>query len=395
MNILEATYKIVTPMFIGDANQNATDIRPPSIKGVLRFWWRALNWGKCLTQENGDIGAALRLLHEKEGKLFGIAVQDQQGGQGAFLLQVTSTVRSGETPVATGGLPYLLGQGLHHFRDGYLRKSLRAGQEFTVSLCFRPNTPTDDIAQLAQALQVLGLLGGMGSRSRKGFGSMSIQKLIGAENIQIPRNIKEYKACIEKICTDLPEQLPPYTAFSQQSRIDISKTGENAWDLLENIGREMQFYRSYGCQNPDTKKHKVLGYQAEQNFSDDHDLALKVANGETVATHPERVVFGLPHNYFFSSQKKNVDVNPVHLQGREWTNKDRGRRASPLFIHIHQFPKGQCIAIQSLLPATFLPPSDRIEITSKRGTTVQIPQNIQWHIIHAFLDRFKSRTRIL
>jgi hypothetical protein len=44
MKTLQATYRIVTPMFIGDAEQKATDLRPPSIKGALRFWWRALNW---------------------------------------------------------------------------------------------------------------------------------------------------------------------------------------------------------------------------------------------------------------------------------------------------------------------------------------------------------------
>ena len=51
MNTLEATYRIVTPMFIGDAEQKATSLRPPSIKGALRFWWRALNWKSYLQKQ--------------------------------------------------------------------------------------------------------------------------------------------------------------------------------------------------------------------------------------------------------------------------------------------------------------------------------------------------------
>ncbi len=43
MTVITATYRVVTPMFIGDADQKATSLRPPSIKGALRFWWRALN----------------------------------------------------------------------------------------------------------------------------------------------------------------------------------------------------------------------------------------------------------------------------------------------------------------------------------------------------------------
>ncbi|WP_373691017.1 RAMP superfamily CRISPR-associated protein [Endozoicomonas sp. ONNA2] len=34
-------------MFLGDARSDAwtEKIRPSSLKGALRFWWRALNWG--------------------------------------------------------------------------------------------------------------------------------------------------------------------------------------------------------------------------------------------------------------------------------------------------------------------------------------------------------------
>ena len=48
-NLIRATYRIVTPMFCGGAEQQA-EFRLASFKGVLRFWWRALMWGlskKC------------------------------------------------------------------------------------------------------------------------------------------------------------------------------------------------------------------------------------------------------------------------------------------------------------------------------------------------------------
>lgn len=35
MKTIEARFRIVTPIFIGDAEQKATAIRPPSIKGAL------------------------------------------------------------------------------------------------------------------------------------------------------------------------------------------------------------------------------------------------------------------------------------------------------------------------------------------------------------------------
>jgi CRISPR-associated protein Cmr1 len=358
----------------------------------LRFWWRALNWGKYLKLAKGDIARALQTLHTQESQLFGIAAQENRGGQGQFILQVSPTHLAvcKNPPPATGGLPYLLGQGVYHFKNGYLRNALQAGQNFKVSVCFRPTAQAQDVDSIAQALLLFGLLGGLGSRARKGFGAVAIHQLIGSDQVKIPQNINEYNEIIKKVCQTMPADLPPFTAFSQKSRVDISLTGDDAWRLLDQVGREMLLYRGYGSLNSRSGLHTVLNNQkAEQNFSTDHDLVLKVAQGETVTTHPDRVAFGLPHNYFFSSGAK-VDVNPVGGSGK---SEGRGRRASPLFIHLHQFPDGKCAAIQALLPAIFLPPSDRIELKSRQATS-QVSPEIDWNVIDRFLDRFNNRQRI-
>lgn len=39
---LTANYRVVTPMFLSGADQTAAELRLPSFKGALRFWWRAL-----------------------------------------------------------------------------------------------------------------------------------------------------------------------------------------------------------------------------------------------------------------------------------------------------------------------------------------------------------------
>lgn len=94
--VIEATYRIVTPMFIGDANQQATGITAASIKGALRFWWRALNWGRVREECENDV-EALKTLHEEEAELFGSSAYDnkqrrkegkQSVGQSKVLLHV-------------------------------------------------------------------------------------------------------------------------------------------------------------------------------------------------------------------------------------------------------------------------------------------------------------------
>ncbi|MFZ1105749.1 MAG: type III-B CRISPR module RAMP protein Cmr1 [Hyphomicrobiaceae bacterium] len=42
MHRIEAEFEIVTPMFLGGADpKGSAELRAASIKGALRFWWRA------------------------------------------------------------------------------------------------------------------------------------------------------------------------------------------------------------------------------------------------------------------------------------------------------------------------------------------------------------------
>jgi CRISPR-associated protein Cmr1 len=52
--------EVVTPLFMGGADPKFAEIRAQSIKGLLRFWWRA-------HQKETDI----KKLREKENRIFG------------------------------------------------------------------------------------------------------------------------------------------------------------------------------------------------------------------------------------------------------------------------------------------------------------------------------------
>ncbi|MGH8508705.1 MAG: type III-B CRISPR module RAMP protein Cmr1, partial [Gammaproteobacteria bacterium] len=94
---LQAACRIVTPMFLGGANpDNCAELRPPSIKGALRFWWRALKWAKIRTSLPGNTQAFAKLQTE-EAALFGSA----SGGQSQVLLHIrhhinTTEIKRGE-----------------------------------------------------------------------------------------------------------------------------------------------------------------------------------------------------------------------------------------------------------------------------------------------------------
>jgi CRISPR-associated protein Cmr1 len=389
---LTATYRIVTPLFLGDAEQKATGISPASVKGALRFWWRALMWGK-IRADLPDDAAALQCLHCQEGALFGSSAD--QGNAAAFTLRVTPYTKPANiTTPPKAGIQYLLGQGLYHFNNGYLRPALSDNGTFDVTLHIHPKLEKqsqenyqEQQTQLVNTLMLFGLLGGLGSRARKGFGSLSIESLThNSIAVELPNNSAELKQWLTG-CQSTAAK-PPFTAFSAETRLDISLQGKNPLDILNNAGEEQQLYRSYG------RNGKVNSKQAEQNFIHDHDLVADVITNRTSpATIPHRSIFGLPHNYFFSSTKGKADFAP--------TANERSRRASPLFIHVHQFPDKQVALIQTLFPATFLPDRDPLEFKmgNRLNDKVSIRFNedrmIDWQVIHAYMDRFTTRERVL
>lgn len=408
MQTIEASFEIVTPMFIGGGNPNDVELRPPSIKGALRFWWRALQWGQCLQGRTSQ--AALAELYKQEAEMFGAAVKDDKYGQGKLQIRLEKFLGNPELPSLSkyddisSGQTYLLGQGLYHFRNGFLKKALYADQSFTIRL-----TLSDDVEPetVLNTLLIWGLLGGLGSRSRRGWGSVAIRSLIYKKNlgekegvaIEIPNSIDAYKTRLQELLTNKAPTLPPFTAFSSETRIDLSKTGNNALNLLGEVGLEMQMYRSYGKKDH-SGIHKVAGKKAEPTFAkSDHDVVLFDFAQEripinTITNPPKRVIFGLPHNYFFADKTK-VDVIAIDTKIPINKKKERQhRRASPLFIHIHKFGSGECIAVQSLLEADFLPATYKIQLenttknSKKKGTTVELPCTINWADITDYLNRF-------
>jgi CRISPR-associated protein Cmr1 len=387
-NTIKATFSIVTPMFLGDAEQKAVDIRPPSIKGALRFWWRALNWGRLAHECLNDEAAALRKLHAEEARLFGISAGDEDGGQGIFLLNVLqSKIERSDTPFKDmdGAQLYLLGMGLGSFKGGNhtLRNAL-VGGEFTVRLLFRPTShpneqqSINDQQSIRDALYVFGLLGALGSRARHGMGSISLKEWEG-DSRKVPQNAQEYQTAIVELLGQPAEALPPFTAFSQKTRIDISAQNKDPFKLLTKVGTEQQFYRSFG------QNGKVQGKPAERNFTNDHDLIMAATEGNRIDKAPQRAVFGLPHNYFFSSTKGKADVDYA-------PEGAAGRRSSPLLLHIHGLPDGQFVAVHSLLPAQFLPKNAQIRIKSK--TSSNVPVTVDYQVIHTYLNRFEQKETI-
>ena len=378
---IEARYKATTPMFCGGADGVGAELRLPSFKGALRFWWRALAWARL----NGDLAN----IKTEEDKLFGSAA----GGQSRVLMKLGTDARQpttwaeGETLRAMRFSRDPVGEGARYLGYGVMsafdsrttgamagqltRACLYAPFEFSVKMRCRGLDETAS-ESLKDALIALGLLGGMGAKSRKGYGSLALQSLLveGQEAWRAPETMEELQGEITRLrrCrSSSSNRLPDYTALNQESRhILVAANSNPPLNLLDMVGKEMLRYRSWG------HRGRVLNAPSERRFQDDHDLMKAPAHSRT--SHPRRIAFGLPHNY---GRYPDQQVGPA--------SGNYDRRASPLFIHIHEC-KGTPIAVLSLFPTRFLPEGDSgISVGGK--VVGQTPEKDLYEPVHAFLDR--------
>lgn len=150
MEGLRVILQTTTPLRLCGADpRGAYEVRAASLRGVLRFWLRALLGG-----EIGDGANSLKALRQAEGAVFG----DTKLGASRVVVRLTANSEQG-----TSGIP--------------------AGSLLTLTIVPRP--PYHSVPDAVWgALHLFVLLGGLGKRSRRGNGSFIVHSYSGG--IPIP-----------------------------------------------------------------------------------------------------------------------------------------------------------------------------------------------------------------
>ena len=137
-------------------------IRAPTIRGHLRFWWRALQAGRSWSA---------REMYAEEARLWGRAA-DEHGGRSAVEISVEMK------PAGMQGSAEL------NLRNGYALWPARApndekeaprykpGMRFRINVAVPDNTK--DLLVVRNAVRAWLLFGGYGSRTRRGVGSLTV-----------------------------------------------------------------------------------------------------------------------------------------------------------------------------------------------------------------------------
>ena len=288
----ETELKLTSPAFLAGANQQREDcdLRPATLRGLLRWWWRTMHAGvvdvaTLRTLEAaiwGDTkgGAAVRLVVErvaspnpqlynkrdlanfdnrKKESEYGIPeANPEKTTQGLWYLSygMDESSREGERkqrhwlePGATWRLRLVA-------RPTHFVEPVKTGQKANrqadkaqpVKHTARPITADEALEQAKAALWLLCHFGGVGSKARKGFGSLQATQLADGYRLetcqQAAKRLREKLGLVARLnpdAIDLGQMLGP---------VEVDFSWPDVWSVLDQVGFACQaFAKKY--------KHKL------------------------------------------------------------------------------------------------------------------------------------------
>jgi CRISPR-associated protein Cmr1 len=264
METITFNCRFITPAFLGGANPKGTpELRPPTIKGALRFWWRA---------QSGI--SDLKELKKKEFQIFG-GVDGDKAIKCSFSLRVAR-----EEFQLSRDLPKMLTEvreksykvnifeylayGTYDWQNRINvlnRDFVVSDQKFDVSFSFTTNEHKNEIIK---AFQLLSLFGGLGSKSRNGFGKFEIvPSPVTASWKDTIQTLKDgVKKNFTSFCSDLLcFQTENTFTKPENAQAEIGKAYKNAREYIEK--RHKYEHRSY-LASP------IVEHRNQRSFLDRH-----------------------------------------------------------------------------------------------------------------------------
>lgn len=189
METKEFEVEVVTPLFLGGSDPAKAELRVPPIKGLIRFWWRALYGSDDLKE-----------MKQREERVFGST---------NFKSSLTIELKKDENikPVKKNldsgtkfkvktfqlGIIDYLAFGIRENRQGYNREHIESGKHLSITL----QAKKEYSEQIFNSLTHLIHFGGLGAKSRNGFGSLSL-KNYQIQDPKFPNEVKNFSAFSDK-----------------------------------------------------------------------------------------------------------------------------------------------------------------------------------------------------
>lgn len=321
--------ELITPCFCAGAEPDQqAEIRAPSIRGQLRWWFRTLGGFKSL---------APKPVKDQESLVFG-STAGNKGQAGKLIVRVVShglksEIRDGqEIGHRNFSDPaYLTFPIQTRERDGqkigYSGRGVIVKGSFKLHLVWRGEQRLwDDVRALAT---VFGHFGSLGFRGRRAMGALGFEK-------------------------NHPLLSGVFNRFNQPCAVTVRTLGVFTSDkMVGELGGWLKRWRAYGRTGKNAQEAKYPGFKMA-NADHDHGAAVLAHNELKGPTF--RPAIGLPIVQFFSSSKQTINW--------EFSNGDQtGRFASPVILRPHRDAQGKWHALVIFVDAHKWPTGQKVQLT--------------------------------
>lgn len=421
-------YKLITPLFGGGVSPRENDasklIRETSIRGQLRFWWRAMRGS-----------GSLEKMKKREDAIFGSA--NQEVGQSKVLIAVKHIQKGKEEFIFNSNdknKPFkdwekvaYAAFALQPTREEPKQKSIRVGVEFEIEISFPSKKDEknnlDFSIEIETAMWAWETFGGIGGRTRRGFGAIRLTHIDGK-----PKDLPDISA-ISKIINDKLNEPsfnvdvkanPDFPVLSNSSAFKLKKfsNSDTAWKY--GIERLLSF-RQYRLIDIKDRYGNVINQEEDKHgksqWSEAALLRNLVLDDPSKYPKPEvekfpRSEFGLPINFYFETPRKVKDAlsrktkngkPEIKLTAKD---KDIDRLASPLILRPIECADGKAVIIALVLKTLRQPkgglkldntnlPNNKTELPADAGTLKAEKPNEFKILADEGLEPLKEKTDVL
>lgn len=331
---ITCTLELITPAFCGGADpSHEAEIRPASIRGQLRWWFRVLGGFRSLA----DRGMSVR---QQEDMIFGKAAGDE--GEAGKLIVRTHSFNLRTSRKDSEGLghkqfsdPAYLTFPMQSRRNLDGSRGVVDGGTFGLDLIWRRRTEIAD--DLKALIAVFGNFGSLGFRSRRAMGALSIND---------PR-----------FSSDGWQE-----RFSKPDGIRVKMLqASSPSDAISKLGGWYRSWRSHGRSadhsnnRGDRRKPPLnIGFDYAQR---DHDIGY--GKREVAGKPAFRPALGLPIIQRTSRGTNNWEY------GRGSQQEPKGRFASPVILRPHRDPSGTWRALVIFVEARKWPDGKEVFLNGR------------------------------
>ncbi|MHC1990515.1 type III-B CRISPR module RAMP protein Cmr1 [Bacillus safensis] len=314
------TIHLVTPMFGGGPQSNSIDqdrpIRESAIRGHLRFWWRATRGAVCKNANE---------LSKREAEIFGHTEQASQ-------IQVVTHYEKDE--VKRNSKVFFKKK--NHPFPRYVLSNMKDETPYLIkaqfSLNIRLSKKTTDFElikkEVEAALWAWINFGGLGSRTRRGCGSLYCKQFSPYNKRTKSQLEKWFEQKLLEYDIQLPASSREWPTLSREFKVQAFPSSMiSSWQSV------IQTYETFRRRsNPNKKRGRSCWPEADTIRL----LTGKAKSGHHIPYPKEkpfkyqafpRAQFGLPIQFRFAPKDSGKDPDPVTL-----LPKGKDRLASPLIL---------------------------------------------------------------